>query len=51
MRILTNLLLDNIFFLISQCLQNLQKIKNNNYVINQIFKFQVFVVKKIMYKK
>ena len=34
--------MDYIFFLYSPRLQNFQKI--NSYVINQMFKFQVFVV-------
>jgi len=45
MRILKNLLLDNIFFFYPLYLQNLKMIKKiNSYIINQMFNFQVFVV-------
>ena len=42
--ILTNPPLDYIFFLYPPYLQNFHKIKDQCYRINQIFKFQVFVV-------
>ena len=42
--ILTNSLLDCIFLLYFSFLQNLNRLKINTYVINQRFKFQVFII-------
>ena len=42
--ILTNSLLDYFFLLYPSCLQNLSRTKIKTYVINQRFKFQVFVI-------
>ena len=42
-------LLDCIFLLYRLYLQNIKKIKIDNYIINQIFKFQIFVVLNLNY--